>query len=94
MGLARYPSRYYQLRSLYVNLSTLLYSSLDHVKGPRGTAGAVHLPPTLDEDETTHDANSYQKFRSVDDAIASQLRRFEKQAEYKPGLQDSKHDDQ
>lgn len=69
--------------------SSLLYSSVDHIKGPRATAGAIHLPPAIDEDETTHDANSYQKFKSVDDAIAGQLRRIEKQAEYKPGMQDS-----
>lgn len=69
--------------------STLLYSSVDHIKGPRATAGAIHLPPAIDEDATTHDANSYQKFRSVDEAIASQIRRLEKQAEYQPGLQDS-----
>lgn len=71
-----------------LNESSLLYSSVDHIKGPRATAGAVHLPPAIDVDGTTHDANSYQKFKSVDDAIASQLRRFEKQAEYKAGLQD------
>ncbi|KAK9893478.1 transcription factor Tfb4 [Cystobasidium minutum MCA 4210] len=67
--------------------SSLLYSSVDSIKGPRATHGAVHLPPARDED-ITHDANSYQRFRSVDDTIASQIRRIEKQAEYKPGMQD------
>lgn len=76
--------------TVWLLFSSLLYSSLDHIKGPRGTAGAVHLPPAIDEDETTHDANSYQKFKSVDDAIAAQLRRIEKEVEYKPGMQDSK----
>lgn len=71
------------------SISVLLYSSVDHIKGPRATHGAIHLPPAIDED-TTHDANSYQRFRAVDDAIASQLRLTEKQTEYKPGMQDSK----
>ena len=62
---------------------------MDHIKGPRATAGAVHLPPAIDEDETAHDANSYQKFKAVDDAIAAQLRRNEKEVMYKPGMQDS-----